>query len=120
MQALREVNKYAEQSNLPVGPAYEFEAGQIPATKVVLNEVEVAALMDCVPRTVQEMAREGELPAVKLGRSWRFPIVALLQALNNLALANKPKARAPLLVGVAQLPAKSRRKKLPALLPIPT
>lgn len=71
----------------------------------VLNEVEVAAILDCEPKTVQEKARSGELPAVKFGRSWRFPRVALLQSLNDMALANKPKTR-PLQVAV---PPKSRR-----------
>jgi len=65
----------------------------------VLNEAEAAELLDCEPSTVQEAARRGELPAVKFGRSWRFPRGALLQALDLKAMANmtrqpatKPKA----------------------------
>lgn len=61
----------------------------------VLDESEVAELLDCEPSTVQESARRGELPAVKFGRSWRFPRTALLEALHTKALANKPKAAAP-------------------------
>ena len=57
----------------------------------VLDETEVAALVDCEPKTIQEKARLGELPAIKFGRSWRFPRAALLDALNDLAKANKPK-----------------------------
>lgn len=57
----------------------------------VMSEDEVAALLDCEPKTVQEKARMGELPGVKFGRSWRFPKSALLEALHNKALANKPK-----------------------------
>lgn len=73
--------------------------------KDVLNEKEVAELLDCEPGTVQEKARLGELPAVKFGRSWRFPRAALLDALNAKALTNKPKA-APakaVAVGTAKL-----------------
>jgi excisionase family DNA binding protein len=64
----------------------------------VLNESEAADLLDCEPSTVQEAARRGELPAVKFGRSWRFPRGALLVALDQKAMANmvnavaKPKA----------------------------
>ena len=58
----------------------------------ILTEKEVADLLDCEPTTVQEKARLGELPAIKFGRSWRFPRVALLESLNARALANKPKA----------------------------
>lgn len=57
----------------------------------VLNEQEVADILDCEPSTVQEKARLGELPAVKFGRSWRFPRTALLASLHDKALANKPK-----------------------------
>ena len=64
----------------------------------VLNEAEVAEILDCEPSTVQEKARLGELPAIKFGRSWRFPRVALLESLNARALANKPK-RSPKRVG---------------------
>ncbi|MDP3654284.1 MAG: helix-turn-helix domain-containing protein [Rhodoferax sp.] len=61
----------------------------------VLNEAEVAEILDCEPKTVQEKARLGELPAVKFGRSWRFPRTALLEALHAKALANKPKPALP-------------------------
>ena len=44
----------------------------------ILDETEVAALLACEPSTVQTMAREGELPAVKFGKHWRFPRAALL------------------------------------------
>ena len=46
----------------------------------VLDEVEVACLLACDQKTVQEKARSGVLPAVKFGRSWRFPRTALQAA----------------------------------------
>lgn len=61
----------------------------------ILNEIEVAELLACEPSTVQTMAREGELPAVKFGKHWRFPRAALLEVVNRRALENttpKPKA----------------------------
>lgn len=86
------------------------------AMNEVLDETEVAAILDCQPTTVQEKARNGELPAIKYGRSWRFPRAALLDALNRQALANaQPKPR-PEPEGVL-LPPPARRKapNLPAL-----
>lgn len=59
--------------------------------KDVLDENEVAEILDCEPSTVQEKARAGELPAVKFGRSWRFPRAALMEALHKKAMENRPK-----------------------------
>jgi excisionase family DNA binding protein len=84
----------------------------------VLDESEVAKILDCEPLTVQVKARSGELPAIKFGRSWRFPRAALLQYLNDLALTNKPKHPVPLTFGVTPDGAKSRRRKRPVLNPI--
>lgn len=62
----------------------------------ILTADEVAALLDCEPSTIQAQARAHELPGIKIGRSWRFPRVALLEALNRKALENQvPKAAAP-------------------------
>ena len=54
----------------------------------ILNEQGAAELLDCSTETVQEKARNGELPAVKYGRSWVFPRQALLDVLNRKALEN--------------------------------
>jgi excisionase family DNA binding protein len=51
----------------------------------ILTEAEVAELLDCEPSTVQTLAREAKIPAIKAGRSWRFPRQALLDALNDQA-----------------------------------
>ena len=80
----------------------------------VLDEAEVAELLDCEPKTVQEKARLGKLPAVKFGRSWRFPRSALMEALHKLALENTPKApEAPKAIQL-QVP-----KRLRPVLPAP-
>ncbi len=76
----------------------------------ILTVEQVAGLLDCEPGTVQNKARDNELPAIKFGRSWVFPRVALMDALNAKAVAHtskvapapkavKVKAR-PVLVGV--------------------
>ena len=60
----------------------------------VLSETQVAELLDCEPKTVQEKARLGELPGLKFGRSWIFPKSALLEALHQKAL-EKPSMKTP-------------------------
>lgn len=68
----------------------------------ILNEEQAAALLDCEPSTVQERARRQELPAVKFGRSWRFPRAALVEYINALAMANLRRA-APAARGVGRV-----------------
>src|ERR1043166_6092534 len=38
----------------------------------LLDSREVAAILDCSPDTVNELARKSILPAFKRGRQWRF------------------------------------------------
>ena len=38
----------------------------------VMNIKEVAELLDFHPEYVRQMARDGRIPAVKVGRKWRF------------------------------------------------
>jgi excisionase family DNA binding protein len=40
--------------------------------ETLLNSREVAQILDLSPDTVNEFARRSLLPAVKLGRQWRF------------------------------------------------
>lgn len=54
----------------------------------VLTTDEVADLLECEPKTIEEKLRRGELPGVKLGRSWMCPRQALLETLNDLAKKN--------------------------------
>ncbi len=58
----------------------------------ILNETEVAELLACEPSTVQTMARNGDLPAVKFGKHWRFPRVALLVLAGGFASGGHFKA----------------------------
>ena len=52
----------------------------------ILNADQVAELLECERLHVQELARAGKLPGLKLGRGWVFPREALLQRLNEMAL----------------------------------
>jgi excisionase family DNA binding protein len=46
--------------------------------KEVLNAKEAAEFLGFNPYTIREKARAGEIPALKVGRQWRFSRQALL------------------------------------------
>jgi len=52
----------------------------------VMNVTEVARYLRVVPDTIYRKARRGEIPAVKMGKVWRFPKETLDKWLNDAAL----------------------------------
>ena len=84
-------------------------------TDEILNKDQVAHLLDCEPSTVEEKACNHELPGVKIGRSWLFPRQALLQRLNEMALAKLEPATPEGIIIPRQ-----RSKGPPALPPLPS
>ena len=48
----------------------------------ILTTLEVAELLQCSDETVEIAARDGKLPGVKFGRTWVFPLAALLDCVN--------------------------------------
>lgn len=54
----------------------------------ILSIDEVAKLLECAPKTVENQLRAGELPGVKFGTGWICPTEALIETLNNLARRN--------------------------------
>ena len=55
----------------------------------------VADLLDCEVETVNGRALSGDLPGLKFGRSWVFPVVALEARLNEMAAEEAAARRAP-------------------------
>ncbi len=51
------------------GTASQFEP--------LLSDLHAGELLGLHPKTVQRMARRGELPAIRIGRYWRFRASAL-------------------------------------------
>ena len=51
-----------------------------------MNVGEVARYLRVVPDTIYRKARQGEIPAVKVGKVWRFPKATLDKWLNDSAL----------------------------------
>lgn len=76
----------------------------------IMTSEQVAELLRCKPETVDTMARERKLPAVKLGGGWVFTADTLVPAINRMieAATAPPKPLAvkheagkpPVLVGV--------------------
>lgn len=83
-------------------------------TTEILDETEVAAMLDCAPTTVQELARQKKLPGVQFGRSWRFPRAALLEVVNRMAMEHTRSTAKPIAV-TRPVPAPGR--KAPPVLP---
>ena len=52
----------------------------------IMNVEEVARYLGVVPDTIYRKARRGEIPAVKMGKVWRFPKETLDKWLNDSAL----------------------------------
>lgn len=74
----------------------------------ILTAAQVADALGCDPDRVSALASSGHLPAVKYGRSWRFPAAALKQYLEQRALDNLGRSRTSPATEIR--PAKSRRK----------
>jgi excisionase family DNA binding protein len=46
--------------------------------ETLLDSIEAAKLLRIHPKTLQRMARKGEIPALQIGKLWRFSPSALL------------------------------------------
>ena len=49
----------------------------------IMTSHQVAELLQCKPETIDAMARDHKLPAVKLGGSWVFTADTLVPAINR-------------------------------------
>lgn len=70
-------------------------------TITVYTAEQVAQLLGCAIKTVEQMARDGELAGVKPGGGWVFPAGALAQRLDQLALEQAAQRRKPAPVSAA-------------------
>jgi len=58
----------------------------------IMNVGQVARYLGVVPDTIYRKARRGEIPAVKVGKVWRFPKETLDKWLNDSALESVKKS----------------------------
>lgn len=80
-----------------------------------IDSEECAVLMHCTADQVEELARAGEIPGLKFGRSWLFVRADLLAYLAEKARAEALERRARRQPGVKPLEIKQRRRIAPAL-----
>jgi excisionase family DNA binding protein len=64
-------------------------------TVMVYTPEQVARLLNCSVKTVEQMARDGALAGVKPGGGWLFPAGALAKRLDELALEQAADRRKP-------------------------
>ena len=55
----------------------------------LLSDAQAGELLGLHPKTVQRMARAGEIPAIRIGRYWRFRASELNAWLETLATGRK-------------------------------
>jgi len=82
----------------------------------LLNSDEVAELLFCTKRVVEEHARTGRLPGAKFGDKWIFPSTLLIEAVTKICrqeAENRTKPHQPFGVQVAC--ATKKKKALPGL-----
>lgn len=85
----------------------------------ILSAKDVAQLLQCDGTTVEEKARSGDLPGIKIGRSWIFPRMALIEAINTLArdqAASRRNGKTGAVRAIAK-PSSPKSRKAPPPLP---
>ena len=81
-----------------------------------IDTTECAALLRCSPDQVEEMARAGDLPGLKIGRAWLFVRADLLLYLAERARDEAHKRRAQRAPTATQAPqVRGRRRSAPVL-----
>lgn len=84
-----------------------------------IDSNECATLLRCTPEQVEELARAGEIPGLKIGRSWLFVRADLLDYLAQKAREEAAERRSKRQVReVMPTPIKQRRQ-VPPPLPMP-
>jgi excisionase family DNA binding protein len=86
-----------------------------------MNQVQIytadqaAELMGCSVKTVEDLARRGELPGIKPGGGWIFPAGALAQRLDELAIEQAAMRRKPAAPSaITAQPTDGKRHRQPA------
>lgn len=86
------------------------------STEPVIGSEECAQLLGCTPEQVEELARAGEIPGLKIGRSWRFVRDDLLAYLAQKARAEAEERRSKRQAPAE--PVKPQRRRAPPSLPV--
>ena len=86
-------------------------------TAETIGSEDCATLLHCTPEQVEELARAGEIPGLKLGRSWLFVRADLLAYLAEKARAEAQERRAKRQPATGHAPDIKPRRRQPPVLP---
>lgn len=80
-----------------------------------IDSRECAELLHCTPEQVEELARKGNLPAIKIGRGWLFVRADLLAYLAEKAReeAASRRSRREVVQIAPRVPMPRRRRNIP-------
>lgn len=84
----------------------------------VIESKECAQLLHCTAEQVEELARNGEIPATKIGRSWLFVREDLLVYLAEKARAEAEERRSRRQKAATEPPTPTQRRRAPPSLPV--
>jgi hypothetical protein len=62
---------------------------------MILTSPQLADILHCSPRTIEDHARAGTLPGVKIGDAWIFVSDIILDAVRDLSRAEADSRKAP-------------------------
>ncbi len=86
-------------------------------TTDLLTAQQVQHLLDVDASTIYRMAGDGRLPAVRIGRQWRFPAAAIQSLLVPGSAANDPEGAPPSSTGALTIPGAVATAALEAIAP---
>jgi excisionase family DNA binding protein len=78
------INNQNHAGSIISTPNSMLESSVIELTSPLWTVDEVADYLKLQPETIRSMARRGELPAIKLGKVWRFRKTAIHDMLLNM------------------------------------
>ena len=81
--------------------------------KPILNAQEVAVLLECSVKSVQDYARSGRLPGVKFGDGWVFSSDLLVETVKKLSIEEAEKRTRP--VRPIGVPVRTPKRKPPGM-----
>jgi len=84
-----------------------------------IDSNECANLLRCTPEQVEELARAGEIPGLKIGRSWLFVRADLLDYLAQKAREEAAERRSKRQVREVMPTPLKQRRQVPPPLPVP-
>lgn len=87
------------------------------STEETIGSEDCAKILRCTPEQVEELARAGEIPGLKLGRSWLFVRGDLLAYLAEKAREEAQRRRSKRQPS-ALMPEIKPRRRLPPVLPV--